>query len=64
MSKSETNSEKYSLKWVKYKTPNPKEACLEFYLFWSFNLFKFRISCFGFDSRFVEGIFKIRKRGF
>jgi hypothetical protein len=38
------------------KTPNPKEACLEFELFWSFEIVSIRGAAFGFRaSRFVFG---------
>jgi hypothetical protein len=42
-----------NLKPGKSKTPNPKEACLEFYLFWSFEIvsnFGFRASTFVVDA--------------
>src|SRR6266508_1630733 len=35
-----------NLKSGKSKTPNPKEACLEFYIFWSFEI----VSNFGFHA--------------
>jgi len=35
-----------NLKSGKSKTPNPKEACLEFYIFWSFEI----VSNFGFRA--------------
>jgi hypothetical protein len=38
-----------NLKSGKSKTPNPNQACLEFFLFWSFEIVSnFRISCFEF----------------
>ena len=35
-----------NLKSGKFKTPNPKEACLEIYIFWSFDI----VSSFGFRA--------------
>ena len=49
ISKSETNSETNKSQSGKSKTPNPREACLEFYIFWSFEIgsnFGFRASKF------------------
>jgi len=54
MSKSETNPETINLKLGKSKTPNPKEVCLEFYIFWSFEIVSsvgFRASKFLFLAR-------------
>jgi hypothetical protein len=39
-----------NLKSRKSKTPNPKEACLEFYPFWSFEIVSIRGAAFGFGA--------------
>jgi hypothetical protein len=44
--RTETNPETDESKIGKSKTPNPKEACLEFALFWSFEF----VSNFGFRA--------------
>jgi len=41
------------LKLGKSKTPNPKEACLELFLFWSFEI----VSNFGFRASNFFGVF-------
>src|SRR4029434_3667919 len=56
---------KINLKLGKSKTPNPKEACLELYLFWSFEIvsnFGFRASNFLFSASLrVSPLFRFRK---
>src|SRR4030095_5002441 len=57
---------KINLKVGKSKTPNPKEACLELYLFWSFEIvsnFGFRASNFLFSASLRESpLFRFASR--